>query len=179
MGKKRDWKEYDEELIKRGEFYFKPVFLESWNSEIKEMNAAKVGEPYLYPESLIKFLAVLCAKHFTPRECVGILRELSEYFGIPFPIISYSQINRRVNALELDFGNAGNDVEVAIDGTGMKLTNRGEYIRHKWKVMRGWVKVVIMGWMDKEIEKRRFASRTHALEFAIAHLKEEIEKGQA
>ncbi len=37
----------------------------------------------------------------------------------------------------------------------------------------------LVGWMDKEIEKRRFASRTHALEFAIAHLKDEIEKGQA
>ncbi len=37
----------------------------------------------------------------------------------------------------------------------------------------------LVGWMDEEIEKRRFASRTHALEFAIAHLKEKIEKGQA
>jgi Arc/MetJ-type ribon-helix-helix transcriptional regulator len=37
----------------------------------------------------------------------------------------------------------------------------------------------LVEWIDKEIEKRRFASRTHALEFAIAHLKEEIEKGQA
>ncbi|MCX6670175.1 MAG: hypothetical protein NTV25_10300 [Methanothrix sp.] len=37
----------------------------------------------------------------------------------------------------------------------------------------------LVNWMDKEIEKRRFASRTHALEVAIAQLRNGIEKGQA
>jgi len=37
----------------------------------------------------------------------------------------------------------------------------------------------LVEWMDKEVETRRFASRTHALEFAISRLKNEIEKGQA
>lgn len=38
---------------------------------------------------------------------------------------------------------------------------------------------VLVSWIDKEIENRRFASRTHALEVATAKLKSEIEKGQA
>jgi Arc/MetJ-type ribon-helix-helix transcriptional regulator len=37
----------------------------------------------------------------------------------------------------------------------------------------------LVDWMDKQIEKRRFASRTHALEVAIATLKDEAEKDQA
>jgi len=37
----------------------------------------------------------------------------------------------------------------------------------------------LVEWIDKEVESRRFASRTHALEFAISRLKNEIEKGQA
>lgn len=39
--------------------------------------------------------------------------------------------------------------------------------------------VDLVGWMDKEVENRRFASRTHALEVATAQLKNDIEKGQA
>lgn len=31
------------------------------------------------------------------------------------------------------------------DGTGMKVSNRGDWIRKKWKIMRGWIKVVILG----------------------------------
>ena len=33
---------------------------------------------------------------------------------------------------------------VAVDSTGNKLTNRGEYIVKKWKVRRDWVKVSIV-----------------------------------
>ena len=55
----RNWKEYNEELVLRGVYYINPEFLYSWNDEIKQMNAGKVGEPYLYPESMIRFLAVL------------------------------------------------------------------------------------------------------------------------
>ena len=38
--------------------------------------------------------------------------------------------------------------------------------------------VDLVEWIDKEVETRRFASRTHALEFATSRLKNEIEKGQ-
>ena len=61
---KRDWKLYNKQLIKRGEFYINPSFLETWLDEIKEMNYGKVGEPYLYPHSLIDFLAILHSKGF-------------------------------------------------------------------------------------------------------------------
>ncbi|KXB07361.1 hypothetical protein AKJ52_00390 [candidate division MSBL1 archaeon SCGC-AAA382C18] len=39
----RDWEEYNEELVKRGEFYLSPDFLESWGDELEEMNDGKVG----------------------------------------------------------------------------------------------------------------------------------------
>ena len=37
----------------------------------------------------------------------------------------------------------GGDLIVAIDSTGMKVTNRGEWIRHKWKTRKSWIKVHI------------------------------------
>jgi Arc/MetJ-type ribon-helix-helix transcriptional regulator len=30
----------------------------------------------------------------------------------------------------------------------------------------------LLGWVDKEIEKKRFANRTHAIEFALQQLKD-------
>jgi len=38
--------------------------------------------------------------------------------------------------LNLQFDHKSEEkVVVGIDGTGKKVTNRGEWIRHKWKVM--------------------------------------------
>ncbi len=147
---KRDWKAYNEKLIKRGEFYLNPRFLDTWLDEIKEMNAGKIGEPYLYPDSMIKFLAVLHAKNFDYRALEGIMRVFSE-MNFSFPVISYTQICRRVNNLDISFDIDEDDLVVAIDGSGEKVSNRGEWIRQKWKVRRGWIKVVIMGTPEGKI----------------------------
>jgi len=32
----------------------------------------------------------------------------------------------------------------AIDSTGIKVTNRGEWMREKWQVRRGWIKVLVI-----------------------------------
>ena len=43
---------------------------------------------------------------------------------------------------------------IAIDSTGLKVTNRGEWIRHKWKVKRGYLKIHIA----VDIKKKRILS---------------------
>jgi hypothetical protein len=55
---KRDWKTSDEHLIKRGEYQVNPRFLDKWLDQIKELNHKKVGQPYLYPNSMIEFLGI-------------------------------------------------------------------------------------------------------------------------
>lgn len=148
---KRDWKEYNQGLIKRGEFYINPRFLETWLEEIKDMNMGKVGNPYFYPNSLIEFCAVLHSKSFDVRAIKGILTGLSKRLG-NFPVISYSQISRRINALDIKFDmKFEKKLVVGIDGSGNKVSNRGEWIRHKWKVRKGWIKIVIMGTQDGRI----------------------------
>ena len=152
----RNWKEYNKELVSRGYFYFNPVFLDKWNEEIKKMNSGKVGEPYLYPESMIKFLAVLHCK-FDFRALEGFIRWLSENHKIRFPVIDYSQICRRYNKLNINFGVLQEDMkdylEVGVDGSGEKSTKRGGWMREKWKVKKGWIKVVIMGCKNKNNKK--------------------------
>jgi hypothetical protein len=147
----RNWKEYNEKLVKRGEYYINPKFLETWLDEIKEANAGKVGQPYLYPNSLIEFLAVLHEKGFKDRDLEGIARGLSKRLG-NFPVISYSQINRRINTLDLKFDKKYEEkLIVGGDGTGNKVSNRGDWMRKRWKIQRGWVKIVILGTPDGKI----------------------------
>lgn len=141
---KRNWKEYNEKLVKRGEFYINPRFLETWLTEIKEMNCRKIGQPYMYPNSLIEFLTILHSKGFDYRSLNGIMGSLSKRLG-PFPVISFSQIRRRMLTMDINFKAKSDDLVVAVDGTGLKVNNRGDWIREKWKLRRGWLKVVIMG----------------------------------
>ncbi len=140
----RNWKTVNEHLINRGEYYINPRFLETWIDEIKEANAGKVGEPYLYPNSLIEFLAILHAKGFVFRELQGIVKALSKNFN-NFPVISFSQIRRRILKLALKFNAKASNLIAGIDGSGIKVANRGDWIREKWRVQRGWIKVVILG----------------------------------
>jgi len=141
---KRDWKTYNQKLVNRGEFYINPVFLNTWLNETKEMNSNKIGQPYLYPDSLIEFLAIFKAKNFDYRALQGIVSALSKKLGY-FPVISFSQIRRRIKKLNLKFSPKGKNLIVGVDGSGMKVSNRGEWIRQKWAIRRGWIKVVIMG----------------------------------
>lgn len=141
---KRDWKAVNQQLINRGEFYINPRFLGTWLEETKKMNIGKVGQPFLYPESLIEFLAVLNCKGFSLRELQGIVQGLSKHFN-NFPVIVFSQIRRRILKMALKFKAKSQNLITGVDGTGIKVSNRGEWMREKWRVHRGWIKVVILG----------------------------------
>jgi len=65
---------------------------------------------------MIKFLAVLHAKNFDYRALEGIMRVFSE-MNFSFPVISYTQICRRVNNLDISFDIDEDDLVVAIDGS--------------------------------------------------------------
>ena len=155
----RNWKEYNQQLIKRGEFYINPRFLETWLEETKQMNAGKIGQPYLYPNSMIEFLAVLHAKNFDYRSLEGIIRGISN-ITLRFPVISYAQICRRINGLEVSFEVAEENLIVAGDGSGEKSSKRGGWMREKWKIRKGWIKVVILGTTDGRIVDVRIGAET-------------------
>ena len=55
----RIWKVVNEKLVVRGEFLLDLDWIMSWSNELKDMNDGKKGHPYEFPESLIKFQAVL------------------------------------------------------------------------------------------------------------------------
>ena len=148
---KRNWPEYTARLIRRGTWFFDFSFLESIGEELAEMNKDKVGKPYKYSNSFIEFEAKL-QPYFDYRSIQGICEALSE--KIPdFPVNNYSNACRRINELELNLPeiNFNKLIYVGNDGSGVKVSNRGEWMRQKWQVRRGWIKAVIT--MDVENKK--------------------------
>jgi len=108
------------------------------------MNYKKRGRPYKFPESFMIFLAFIHITFLPFRQMEGFLRKLSEY--IPkLKAADYSTICKRLQKMHIDLPlqDIGNDVIIALDSSGMKVSNRGEWMRHKWKVRKGWIKVHI------------------------------------
>jgi len=122
-------------------------FLEKWDEEIKKMNKGKRGRPYEYPESLAVFTKILhdCI-HIRYRQIEGFLRALSKYI-LKIKIPSFSQIRRRAIKIEIPLPKtlkeSNDNFVIAVDSSGVKVANRGEWVRHKWKVRKGWIKVHI------------------------------------
>jgi hypothetical protein len=144
---KRNWVKYNEDLVRRGELYFSFEFLDSWATDIAQMNEGKVGRRYEFPEPFIQHLMMLhIILKASYRSLEGMVRKLSTYIPAIQPI-DYTTIWKRGTKLDLNLSDTiaeSNDpVVIAIDSTGIKVTNRGEWMREVWKVHRGWIKVHI------------------------------------
>ena len=139
----RNWKEYNEKLVRRGELYISLDFLKEWDRELDEMNRNKIGRPFIYPENFMYFLAFIHIAFLPFRQIEGFLRKLSEF--IPkIKSADYSTICKRLKRLDVDLPEQyEEDLIIAIDSSGMKVTNRGEWIRNKWRIRKGWIKVHI------------------------------------
>lgn len=147
----RNWREYNSKLIKRGEFYLSMDFIEQWNEELREMNENKRGNPFEFPQSFIEYAAFMKTTfNLTYRGAQGVLSALSRY--IPgLHAAGYTTLWRRTRATAFgitqlnppDASEVDEGAVVAIDATGMKVARRGDWIRKKWKVKKGWLKVHI------------------------------------
>ncbi len=103
----------------------------------------KVGRPP-YSNSIIILLALIRACFKLPyRQTEGMAKVLLGRLGIKVP--DYSTIDRRIRKLNIpaDIDRSAKAYELAIDSTGFKITNRGEWLRQKWAVKRGWIKLHI------------------------------------
>jgi len=141
----RTWQEIDKKYINRGEFLVNPRFLETWNKEIEQLNKRKVGEPYLYPDSMIEFAGYFHARGFNYRACEGILKGLSGNYKYQFPVISFSQFYRRLNQMDFEFDIKAKEMICGVDGTGEKSSQGGEWRKEKHGGIKDWIKVTILG----------------------------------
>lgn len=148
----RNWPEYNAKLVKRGWFYLSTDFLKQWDAELKSMNKGKNGRPYIYPTGFIQFCGLIYAfMHLPYRQLEGYLHALSGF--IPgLRSANYTTLWERIAKLELNVPIPENDIVVAVDSTGIKVTNRGDWIREKHGVKhKGWIKIHIA--VDVETRK--------------------------
>ena len=141
----RDWRRVNEGLVRRGEILLDLRILDRWNDELKGMNAGKEGGRYVYPEVFVRLLGyVHLLFHLPYRQTEGFLKALRR-FDSRIHVPDYSTIDRRVNRLDvkLDEEDYGDDLVIAVDASGIKVSNRGDWIRSKWKVRRGFLKIHI------------------------------------
>ena len=145
MSDGRDWSDYNDALVRRGEIGIDPIMIESWKRELKKENRGKVGVPYRYADSFIKLMACIrLLFHLPYRQAEGFITFLSSHIdGLSVP--DYSTMNRRMNKLEISLEdsliNSNAPVSIAVDASGIKVHNGGDWIRHVWKVKRGYLKI--------------------------------------
>lgn len=127
----RNWKQYNEQLVVRGEFYLDFKFVGNWNKELKEMNKRKRGGQYKYPDSFIKWETVW-KQWVDYRGLEGIARTLAKLGLIP-NYNDYSTIWHRVHGMIPEIRlPTEKEIEVASDGSGLKTNNAGEYRIYKY-----------------------------------------------
>ncbi len=142
----RNWKEYNEQLVRRGEALLDFDFLNGWGVELEKMNEKKVGKPYRYPKSFIQFLAFLYVAFNLPyRQLEGFIKALMK-LNDELKKPDHATIHRRVLKLNLNLDDSlkknKKPITIAVDASGIKVTNRGEWIRKKWKKeRRGFLKI--------------------------------------
>lgn len=129
---KRNWKQYNEELVIRGTFYLDYDWIKKgWKKELEEMNKGKCGAPYQFPESLINLQGVW-HQLLDYRGVEGVTREVVKVGKLP-EYNDYSTINRRVNKMKTHIELPDcKDINVACDGSGMKMNMSGEYFQDKY-----------------------------------------------
>jgi len=141
----RNWNGYNEALVKRGLILLDLDFVAGWSRELKAMNDGKEGGRYRYPESFIKLLAVVHTYVLPYRQLEGFMRGLSQYVdGLKAP--DYTTIWWRIAKMKVDLASSidlDKNVTIAVDSSGIKVSNRGEWIHKKWRVQRGFIKVHI------------------------------------
>lgn len=144
----RDWKAYNEGLVRRGEILLDLDLMEDWEEELEAMNRGKEGSEFKYPNSFIRLLgSIRSLFHLAFRQSEGFVRGLSKFIpGLKAP--DYSTINRRLNqlriSLDLDYVEEGDEpITIAVDASGMKVSNRGDWIRWNWRPRKGYLKIHI------------------------------------
>ena len=178
----RDWKVVNEKLVVRGEFLLDLDWVKSWDEELEEMNKGKRGHPYEFPESLIKFQAVL-GQWIDYRGLEGMTRKLVVYTNLP-NYNDYSTINRRVNQLEpeIELPKVGR-ISATCDGSGIKMNNASDYRQEKYgrKKQKKYIKVTITAnpftkdLLDCDVHIE--GDGPSEPEIAVSHLEELIKEG--
>ena len=142
-----DWPSYNRSLVRRGEILFSYDFLDTWGYELERMNEDKKGKPFTFPDSFILVIGYIrYSFHLPYRQTEGIIKATGK--RLPANPPSYGHICKRINKLNIDINrdrtdDNDDDIIISIDSTGIKVTNRGQWMDEKWNTQnrKGYLKI--------------------------------------
>ena len=137
----------NEKYVKRGSGLFID-YDPDWAEELAKINLGKNGAPFLYADGLIMMCAFLRTAFRMPyRQLAGMTSRMLDGHDSP----AYNTIYRRIQKIDVKIDNnivtihdKSKRMTLIADATGLKLHNRGEWLREQWKVRRGFLKEHIM-----------------------------------
>ena len=130
--KVRNWKEYNEMLVRRGEVtvWLSEDGMEGWVFKGPQQQ----GHPLIFSDAAIEcFLTIRSVFHQPLRQTEGFLRSTFQRMHVDLPVPDYSTVSKRMTGLLVDLpvcGTAlGEAIHIVIDSSGFKVYGEGE-----WKV---------------------------------------------
>lgn len=145
-----DWPSYNRSLVRRGEILFSYDFLDIWDSDLEKMNENKKGKKYKFPDSFILAIGYMrISFHLPYRQTEGIIKATGKNLT-DHP--SYGHICKRINRLNVNINNSvkrdddddDDYIVIGVDSTGIKVTNRGQWMSDKWNTQKkGYLKIHI------------------------------------
>jgi hypothetical protein len=139
----RDWVKTNEMYVVRGEFYLDFDFVMNWQKELEYMNKGKVGAPFRFPESFMKWQAVW-HQFVDYRGLEGVARSLSRLMLIP-EYDDYTTIWKRIHKMRPEIILPDyDDLDAGSDGSGLKTNNAGEYRSFKYGERKGQHRYVVV-----------------------------------
>lgn len=143
--KVRNWKKYNEALVKRGSLtlWFDEEVIKAWH-DVEKIDER--GSPATYSD-----VAILCALSLKVifqlplRATEGLLCSLVELMGLPIKVPDYTTLSRRQAKLSVEIPSLipNDSRHVVIDSTGLKIFGEGSFQvrQHGYDKRRTWRKL--------------------------------------
>jgi hypothetical protein len=144
MKNKRNWAQYNQSLVNRGNitFWFSDDVLASWSHPNHDYRR---GRPFVYSDTAIETLLVVREVfHLTYRSTEGFGRNIFSLLGVQDARIpDYTSLCKRSRTLDVPlkvFGKSG-PLNILVDSTGLKVYGEGEWkvLQHGKDKRRTWI----------------------------------------
>ena len=176
MGHKRDWTQYNKQLVNRGKIHFwaSPKALKNWQAKKLKKN----GRPFVYSNELIKAISYLRFKfRISLRETEGLFSSFVAAMRKQLRVPCYTQVCRRMKTLCLptELLNKRDVTDIVLDTTGLKIYGEGEWRAEKYGGKKRWKKLHLA--MDAKSGKLVFTEITDEHVHDTACLEKALQKG--
>lgn len=175
MGHKRDWTQYNKQLVNRGKIHFwvSPKALKNWGAKKRKKN----GRPFVYSNELIKAISCLRFKfRISLRETEGLFASFVAALRKKLRVPCYTQVCRRMKTLKLptELMSKQHVTDIVLDTTGLKIYGEGEWRAEKYGGKKRWKKLHLA--MDLKTGKLVFAEITDEHVHDTAYLEKALKR---